>query len=92
VLNTNPKQAAELGSRSLRIGCSYLFAQLLWRLRSRDTKLSDVLFNETLMLARATYEKGLLDSLTSVAFRGPVPSDELRMKVLSVLGEGVCAC
>jgi hypothetical protein len=89
VLDSNPKQAAELGSASLRIGRSYRLASLLWRLRSRDAKLGDVLFIETLMLARTTYEKDLLDALTSVAFRGPVPSDELRMKVLSILAEGL---
>lgn len=89
VLDSNPKQAAELGSASLRIGRSYRFASLLWRLRGRDAKLGDVLFTESLMLARATFEKGLLDSLTSVAFRGPAPSDELRMRVLGVLAEGL---
>ena len=87
VLNTDPKHAAELGSASLRISPSYRIAALLWRLRSRDKKVGDALFNETLILAKATNEKNLFDSLASVAFRGPVPSDELRRRLLSVLAE-----
>lgn len=90
VLDSNPRQALQLGLDSLRAGGSYKLASLIGRLRRRDVALSDILFAEVLAAARANnYDPNLLNLLPVVAFQGPAPSDKLRGSFLEVLAEGL---
>jgi hypothetical protein len=97
VLESDPEQAAQLGSASLRTGRTNLLIFLLYRLRSRDSKLADTLFNQTLAAAQSDYDEQLLFVLTSVAFpaildpyvKAPLPPDELRAALLGVLANGL---
>jgi hypothetical protein len=93
VVEDNPVQAEQLGAASLRAGRTNLLIELQYRLRSRDSKLADTLFNQTLAVAQAEYDPQLILILTAVAFpttldpfiRVPLPSDDLQIALLGVL-------
>ncbi|HVF55606.1 MAG TPA: hypothetical protein VM934_05625 [Pyrinomonadaceae bacterium] len=89
VLDADPQKAAKLGSAALRAGGTYKLAGLLWRLRKRDAKLGDALFEEILEAARQKYDVSLLSLLPTVAFEGPAPSDRLRGSLLLVIADGL---
>ena len=93
VVETDPELAAQLGAASLRTGRTNLLAILMQRLRSRESKLADALFNQSLTVARGAYDPQLLSILASVAFpttldpyaKVPAPPDELCMALLEVI-------
>lgn len=89
VIDTDPQLAAKVGSAALRIGLGYRLATLLWQLRKRDSKLSDLLFDQALTVAGATYDREALGWLAVFAFRGETPSDERRARLLGTLAEGL---
>jgi hypothetical protein len=92
-LETDPRFAVELAIGSLRAGRTYGYNVLLWKLRSRDTKLADALFTEMLVASRTTYDFNLLTALmyaaypqtVSASLSKPVPADELRRNLLNVM-------
>lgn len=88
-VETNPQQAFEFGLASLRAGGSPRIGSLLGALRRHDYALGDRLFIETLAVAQASYDREMLAALAAVAFKGAVPSDMLRKKVLGVIAEGL---
>jgi len=53
IVDVDPQGAFDLGVASLRVGSSYKLAALLWKLRNRDSKLADGLFDATLSAATA---------------------------------------
>jgi hypothetical protein len=89
VVGANPQRALEYGLASLRASASPRIGSLLAKLRRRDDKLGDRLFIEVLAVARASYDREILATLSVVAFKGAVPSDELRKKLLEVISEGL---
>jgi hypothetical protein len=97
ILETDPAAAAQLGYTSLRAGRTSLLAVLMHKLRSRESKLADALFNQTLAAAQAEYDAKLLAILTSVAFPGtldpylkaPQPPDDLRAALLGTIANGL---
>jgi len=91
LVDRDPKRAAELGALALRVGRPTEIQGLIVRLRSREPKLSDELFRQTLVVARQTLDVGLLNSLSHAAFPesrtfgaiSKIPtSDHLRAEVL----------
>jgi hypothetical protein len=68
LVNTDPQRAAELGALALRVGHPTLIQWLIFSLRSKNPKLADVLFTQTLAAARQTFDTDLLNSLSLVAF------------------------
>ncbi|HEX6046142.1 MAG TPA: hypothetical protein VFZ22_16740 [Pyrinomonadaceae bacterium] len=91
LVDSDPKRAAELGALALRVGRPTEIQGLIVRLRSREPKLSDELFRQTLVVARQTLDVGLLNSLSHAAFPesrtfgavSKIPtSDNLRAEVL----------
>ena len=91
LVDSDPKRAAELGALALRVGRPTEIQGLIVRLRSREPKLSDELFRQTLVVARQTLDVGLLNSLSHAAFPesrtfgaiSKIPtSDHLRAEVL----------
>jgi hypothetical protein len=89
MLETDPEGAAKIGSAALRLGLGYRLATLLWQLRKRDSKLSDLLFDQVLTVAGATYDQEALGWLAVFAFRGQTPSDERRVRLLGTMAEGL---
>ena len=92
-LETDPRFAVELAMGSLRAGRTYGYNVLLWRLRSRDSKLADALFTEMLAASRTIYDFNLLTALmyaaypqtVSASLSKPVPTDEIRRNLLDVM-------
>ena len=91
LVDSDPKRAAELGTLALHVGPPTEIQGLIVRLRSREPKLSDELFRQTLVVARQTLDVGLLNSLSHAAFpesrtygaSSKIPtSDHLRAEVL----------
>lgn len=68
LVDSDPKRAAELGAFALRVGYPTQIPGLIVRLRSKDSKLSDTLFAQTLAAARQTLDTRLLNSLSHAAF------------------------
>lgn len=68
LVDSDPKRAAELGALALRVGRPTEIQGLIVRLRSREPKLSDELFRQTLVVAQQTLDVGLLNSLSHAAF------------------------
>lgn len=68
LVDTDPQRAAELGALALRVGHPTLLPWLIRRLRTKNPKLADVLFTQTIAAARQTLDAELLNSLSSVAF------------------------
>ncbi len=89
VVESEPERAAKLGSAALRIGLGYRLASLLWQLRKRDSKQSDLLFDQILTVAGATYDQEALGWLAQFAFHGQTPADERKARLLGVLAEGL---
>jgi tetratricopeptide (TPR) repeat protein len=90
IVDTDPQGAFNLGVASLRIGRSYKLAALLWKLRNRDTKLADDLFDAALSAATAAFDPESLGWLSIYAFRnGQTPSDERRRALLGVIAQGL---
>ena len=91
LVDSEPKRAVELGALALRAGRPTEIQGLIVRLRSREPKLSDELFRQTLVVARQTLDVGLLNSLSHAGFPesrtygaiSKIPtSDHLRAEVL----------
>ena len=91
LVDSEPKRAVELGALALRAGRPTEIQGLIVRLRSREPKLSDELFRQTLVVARQTLDVGLLNSLSHAGFPesrtygaiSKIPtSDHLRVEVL----------
>jgi tetratricopeptide (TPR) repeat protein len=90
IVDTDPQGAFDLGMASLRIGRSYKLAALLWKLRNRDEKLADGLFDAALSAARTAFDPESLGWLSIYAFRdGQTPSDERRKALLGVIAQGL---
>lgn len=97
LLDTNTQQAFELGKASLRTGQSYQLTSLLWGLRARNSQMADSLFIEALQIAQVAYDRELLSSLVMAAFphsthpnfKGTVPSDQLRVRLLNAIADGL---
>ncbi|MEK6336538.1 MAG: hypothetical protein AABM67_16545 [Acidobacteriota bacterium] len=90
IVDTDPQGAFDLGVASLRIGRSYKLAALLWKMRNRDSKLADVLFDVALSAVREAFDPESLGWLSIYAFRaGQTPSDERRKALLSVIAQGL---
>lgn len=68
LVNTDPQRAAELGALALRVGHPTLLPWLIGSLRTKNPKLADVLFTQTIAAARQTLDAELLNSLSNVAF------------------------
>ncbi|MGH9904356.1 MAG: hypothetical protein ACRD8U_02095, partial [Pyrinomonadaceae bacterium] len=91
----DPKLAAALASASLRLRPGVELSSVVLKLRKRDGKFADGLFNEMLAAARMTYDKEFLSSLVWVAFIAPqqpqwsgcAPPDDLCASLLAVLTE-----
>lgn len=97
LLENEPKRAAEFASASFHAGQTYQLTSLLWKLSAYDPKLAEPLFNEAIAVARATYDTELLKALALGAYAGmenpssrkQVLSDELCLKLLIVISEGI---
>jgi len=92
IVEKDPQRAAELGALALRIGRPPQIAWLIFRLRSRDTKLGDALFAQTIEVARQTLDPELINSLSHGVFpesmqpgtAKPVLPDGMRAEVLKL--------
>jgi hypothetical protein len=89
VVDSNPQRALDLGARSLQVAKSYKLAFLLWKLRKREPRLADVLFDHALAVTKTTYDAESLSWLGQYAFNGQTPSDERRRALLGVMAEGL---
>ena len=68
IVDKDPQRAAELGAAALRIGHPTPIPWLILRLRSRDVKLGDALFAQTIEVARQTLDFELINSLSHSIF------------------------
>lgn len=92
IVDKDPQRAAELGAMALRIGCPPPIAWLIFRLRSRDAKLGDALFAQTIEVARQTFDRELINSLSHWIFPEsmqpgatmPALPDEMRTELLKL--------
>lgn len=92
LVEKDPQHAKELGSLSLSLGPSIQITSLIAKLRSKDLKLADSLFAETVATVRQNPDRDLLYSLAYFAFPAPmkntsgvgVPPDNLRAELLKV--------
>jgi len=92
LVEKNPQQARDLGSLSLRLGRSTQITSLIAKLRSKDLRLADSLFAETVAAVRQSLDRDLLYSLAYLAFPVSmkntasvgVPPDNLRAELLKV--------
>ncbi len=90
IVDRDPQRATALGAESLRVGRSSLIAALLWELRSRDAKLADDLFMQSVAAVRDTYDLDFFSPLLRVAFpilsgqgpKAPAPPDAIRFQLL----------
>lgn len=90
-----PGRAKELAVSALQAGGSKGLVSLLMKLRAKDARMADALFNETLILARARRDDELLRILVFVtgsleelpAYKGPRTPEPLRLQALNVLVE-----
>ena len=88
----DPQRAAELGALALQLGNPTQIELLILKLRRKDVKLSNALFAQTLAAARKTLNRGLLYSLTQVAFSETLQPaanmiavpDQLRIELLKL--------
>src|SRR6185437_5919676 len=92
IVEKNPQRAAELGALALRIGRPLQIAWLILRLHSRDMKLGDALFAQTIEVARQTLDPELINSLSHSIFpelmqpgtQKPALPDEMRVELLKL--------
>ena len=92
VVDMDPQRAAKLGALALRIGRPTPIAWLILRLRSRDAKLGDALFVQTIEVARQTLDAELINSLSHSIFTEsmqpgaakPALPDEMRTELLKL--------
>lgn len=92
IVDKDPQRAAELGATALRIGRPTQIAWLIFRLRSRDAKLGDALFAQTIEVARQTFDAELINSLSYMIFpesmqpggTRPALPDEIRTELLKL--------
>jgi hypothetical protein len=92
IVDKDPQRAAELGAIALRIGRPTPIAWVILRLRSRDVKLGDALFAQTIEVARQTFDVELINSLSHVIFpesmqpgaAKPALPDEMRTELLKL--------
>jgi hypothetical protein len=92
LVEKDPQHAKELGSLSLSLGRSSQITSLIAKLRSKDLRLADSLFAETVAAVRQSLDRDLLYSLAYFAFPVPmkntagvgVPPDNLRAELLKV--------
>jgi len=90
LVESDPQRAALLGAESLRVGRPRMLFSLLWRLHSRNPKLSDALFMQGVAVVREKFNDDILVSLLRFAFpvlveiepSEPALSDPLRAQVL----------
>jgi hypothetical protein len=91
LVEKDPQHAKDLASLSLRLGRSSQITSLIAKLRSKDLRLADSLFAETVAAVKQSLDRDLLHSLAYYAFPGPmnkasvgVPPDNLRAELLNV--------
>lgn len=92
LVEKDPQHAKDLASLSLRLGRSSQITSLIAKLRSKDLRLADSLFAETVAAVKQSLDRELLHSLAYFAFPGPmkntasvgVPPDNLRAELLKV--------
>ena len=92
LVEKDPQHAKDLASLSLRLGRSSRITSLIARLRSKDLRLADSLFAETVAAVKQSLDPDLLHSLAYFAFPVPmkntasvgVPPDNLRAELLKV--------
>ncbi|HYU97599.1 MAG TPA: hypothetical protein VE977_02110, partial [Pyrinomonadaceae bacterium] len=92
IVDKDPQRAAELGAIALRIGRPIPIAWLVFRLRSRDARLGDALFAQTIEVARQTLDFELINSLSHSIFpesmqpgaAKPALPDEMRTELLKL--------
>ena len=92
IVDKDPQRAAELGALALRIGRPTPIAWLVFKLRSRDAKLGDALFAQTIEVARQTLDAELINSLSHSVFPEsmqpgatmPALPDEMRTELLKL--------
>jgi hypothetical protein len=92
IVDKDPQRAAKLGAIALRVGRPTPIAWLILRLRSRDVKLGDALFAQTIEVARQTLDAELINSLSHSIFLEsmqpgaaiPALPDEMRSELLKL--------
>ena len=92
IVDKDPRRAAELGSIAIRIGRPPSIAWLIVSLRSRDVKLGEALFAQTIEVARQTLDAELINSLSHSIFTEsmqpgttkPALPDEMRTELLKL--------
>jgi len=92
IVDKDPQRAAKLGAIALRVGRPTPIAWLILRLRSRDVKLGDALFAQTIEVVRQTLDAELINSLSHSIFLEsmqpgaaiPALPDEMRSELLKL--------
>lgn len=92
LVEKDPQHAKDLASLSLRLGPSSQITSLIAKLCSKDLRLADSLFAETVAAVKQSLDADLLHSLAYYAFPVPmkntasvgVPPDNLRAELLKV--------
>lgn len=90
IVKFNPETAKELGSRSLKIGQSYLISRLIGELNIENSALAEMLFKEAVVNSKLNSDLetniGFLSSLTTMSFKynykGKSLSEESKKQVL----------
>src|ERR1700730_888139 len=92
LVEKDPQRAAELGALALQLGRPTQITGLIFRLRTKDPRLADILFVKTLAAVGQSLDRELLYSLAYAAFPASMqaganiaaPPDVLRTELLKV--------